>query len=350
MAIQLPLHWRVRLAVWLPAAAGLGLGLWASGAAGSQPMLIGLAVLLTAGLALAGQGVVHAALRLREAAAPTPVAPEPMSIGAAAEGPVAPGTLPAVAETVVLFRPVTSLPGLDPCGVEAELRWMTALEGLLPPAAWPGPLSAECATALLDRWLMTACRQFQAWAPTLGNEATLWLPLGEPWLTGPAADALEPAVARATAAAGLAPQRLCLRLVPQREGRSTVLPATAMRLHALGCSLAADGFGAGAASLAQLQQLPLRAVCLPASLVDRAAYSASARLVVESTARLATSLGIRTLADGVGSPVLVELLAAAGCDLAQGDAVGPWLEVRDWPQRRLGPPFADSGTDAAALG
>lgn len=77
----------------------------------------------------------------------------------------------------------------------------------------------------------------------------------------------------------------------------------------------------------------MKAVCLDRSIVERASHSAGPRLVVESTARVAATLGMVTLADGVASSAQGRDLAELGCQFGVGEACGPWLEPVDWQRR-----------------
>lgn len=339
----LPLHWRVRLALWLPALAGGGLAAWL----GPPQLALGLAAVWAGLLLLWGEPVVQA---VRRQAAPVPE-PAPAAAGLAL-APVAAGEDLAQAleqgAVTVLYRPLRTLPELRLCGVEAELRWRHPLAGLLPPPDWPQPLPAGLAERLLDLWLVEACTQFVRWAPRLDTRdaATLWLALPPLWLDSPG---LEEALDRAVTVAGLAPERLRLRCAPRMQGRTALLPEPALRLQRRGFGLAAEAFGAGPASLAHLNDLPVRAVCLDRSFVDRAAHAAPQRLVVESTARLAASLGMQTLADGVTSEAQVLALGAMGCQLGLGEVCGPWLDAAHWSQRWTEPRFADTGADTTAV-
>jgi EAL domain-containing protein (putative c-di-GMP-specific phosphodiesterase class I) len=241
----------------------------------------------------------------------------------------------------VMFRPLRTLPELTLCGVESELRWNRQLQGLQPPDDWPGGLPASLSDALLALWLGASCQQFVRWLPRLDAQAgaTLWLRLPALWLDAPG---LAPALDRAVADSGLDRSRLRLRVTAQVAGRHATLPASAQRLREQGYVLAADAFGGGAASLAHLNDLPVRAVCLDRSLIERACHGPSQRLVVESTARLASSLGMQTLADGVASESQVLTLGELGCAVGLGEVCGPWLDAEDWSARWAAPRIADT--------
>jgi EAL domain-containing protein (putative c-di-GMP-specific phosphodiesterase class I) len=329
-----PLHWRVRATLWgVGAAAAGGVALAGEWRLAAQ-LAAGLALLLL----VAGEATVRA---VRRAGAPRA---EPAAVTGPTEPAPAPGAGLARAlaegELVVLYRPLRTLPELSLCGVESELRWRRPMEGLQAPDQWPQPLPPALADALLAAWLPQACAQFADWQRRLDQRAPgmLWLRLPAPLLEAPGLEAL---LAQALQASGVARSRLRLRVTPALAGRTAVLPEAARRLQQQGLALAVDGFGVGTASLAQLNQLPVAAVCLDHTLVERAAQHLPQRLVVESTARLAASLGMVTLADGITSEAQVLALGTLGCQLGVGEVCGPWLEAELWSQRWALPKVTD---------
>lgn len=239
------------------------------------------------------------------------------------------------AHTVALYRPLRSLPELHLRGIEAELRWCHPTLGTCPPSAWPGALAPETAADLLDAWAARVLPQFSRWLPGLRERgcATLWLRLPPAWLALPS---FGPRLTAALAAHGIDPSLLVLRVPLLVDGRQARLPASVLALQAQGVTLAVDAFGAGSASLTHLDQLPVRTVCLAPSFVERAAPGTPQRWVVESTARLAASMGMSTLAEGITQESQVLALAALGCQLGVGEVCGPWLEAPDCASRWAG--------------
>lgn len=242
-------------------------------------------------------------------------------------------------DTVLLYRPLRSLPELQLRGIEAELRWRHPLHGLVPPAQWPAELPPALVAELLGAWLEPACARFAQWLPTFRSRggATLWLRLPLPLLDHPA---LAERLAQALTAHGLDASVLVLRVPLRVQGRQARLPDAVSSLQALGVTIAVDAFGAGPASLTHLNQLPVRTICLAPSFVARAGPNTPQRWVVESTARLAQSMGMSTLAEGITQDTQVLALAAMGCELGVGDVCGPWLEADDWTRRWRSVPAA----------
>jgi EAL domain-containing protein (putative c-di-GMP-specific phosphodiesterase class I) len=334
---------------WWLAVAGLAAVVATGALAG--PVAAGLAaVAVAAGLAALAQARQRATYPVATpAAAPAVTAspvvppdtqpdtrPDAAAMPVPAPAPTAPA-VPEPADLVLHFRPLRSLPELHLRGVEAELRWRQPAGELRAPADWPEAVAPAVATALLDAWLGPALAQFAAWLPLLRPRGggTLWLRLPAPLLAWPD---LPQRVAEALQAHALDPSVLVLRVPLRVQGRRAELPEAAAALQALGVTLAVDGFGAGTASLTHLDRLPVRTVCLAPSFVARAGPGTPQRWVVESTARLAKSLGMGTLAEGVAHDSQVLAMAALGCTLGVGEVCGPWLAAADWERRwSMGP-------------
>jgi EAL domain-containing protein (putative c-di-GMP-specific phosphodiesterase class I) len=89
-------------------------------------------------------------------------------------------------------------------------------------------------------------------------------------------------------------------------------------LRRVGVRLSVDDFGTGYSSLAYLKRLPVDEVKLDKSFVLNMTGDADDAAIVRSTIELAHNLGLQLVAEGVENQETLELLAALGCDLAQG--------------------------------
>lgn len=70
-------------------------------------------------------------------------------------------------------------------------------------------------------------------------------------------------------------------------------------LKAPGLSVALDDFGTGYSSLASLHQMPIDVVKIDRSFVSQSASSAHHRVLIDATFKLARSLGMQTVAEGI---------------------------------------------------
>ncbi len=123
-------------------------------------------------------------------------------------------------------------------------------------------------------------------------------------------------------------------------------PDTAMtvlkRVDDLGCRLSLDDFGTGYSSLAYLQRLPIDELKIDRSFVAAMTDDDNAAVVVRSVIKLANSLGLTVVAEGVESEDAFVWLRALGCDQMQGYYLGQgmtsedllaWLRQSPWAAR-----------------
>lgn len=90
------------------------------------------------------------------------------------------------------------------------------------------------------------------------------------------------------------------------------------RLRELGFRLSIDDFGTGEASLAYLADLPSDELKIDRRFVSRLMTNDRDRAIVTSTISLAHALGQAVVAEGIEDEPTFRLLAALGCDHAQG--------------------------------
>jgi EAL domain-containing protein (putative c-di-GMP-specific phosphodiesterase class I) len=89
-------------------------------------------------------------------------------------------------------------------------------------------------------------------------------------------------------------------------------------LHALGVKIAIDDFGTGYSSLSYLQQFPIDVLKIDKSFIDHTTASAKQRALVEAIIRLAGTLDLQVIAEGIEDPAQRDALAEMGCPLGQG--------------------------------
>jgi diguanylate cyclase len=105
---------------------------------------------------------------------------------------------------------------------------------------------------------------------------------------------------------------------------------TITRLDRMGVAISLDDFGTGFSSLQHLRRLPLAEVKIDRSFVLGMATDRGDAAIVRSVIDLAGALGLRVVAEGVEDERTWRLLAAAGCDAAQG-----WFHARPMPAADL---------------
>ena len=89
-------------------------------------------------------------------------------------------------------------------------------------------------------------------------------------------------------------------------------------LREAGVRIAVDDYGTGYSSLAYLRELPVDELKLDKSFLTDLQEDPRALAIVRSTIRLAHSLGLRMVAEGVEDAATSEELVRAGCEVHQG--------------------------------
>ena len=118
---------------------------------------------------------------------------------------------------------------------------------------------------------------------------------------------------------GLEPSSLVLEIT---ESGVMLSPETAMRtmreLRALGVTLALDDFGTGHSSLAHLREFPIDTLKIASPFVAGLPDGELDAVFVDAIVRLATSLGLGVVAEGIESSRQSEAVAELGCTHGQG--------------------------------
>jgi diguanylate cyclase (GGDEF)-like protein/PAS domain S-box-containing protein len=238
----------------------------------------------------------------------------------------------------VVYQPLVNLVSGKFAGVEALLRWRHPQRGLVSPVEFI-PIAEACGLigALGQFVLQTSCRAFAAMpcVSTLGVVPTLAVNLSRAQLrqSGLVAD-----VQDALRANGLSPQQLVLEVTESLAAQDAVVLATLHAIRELGVALSLDDFGTGYSSLSCLHELPVNYVKVDRSFVSQAETSAYHRVLIEATIRMAQTLGLGTVAEGIETQGQAALMAALGCDKGQGYLYSKPLEMQDlvaWVQARV---------------
>ncbi|WP_394788089.1 putative bifunctional diguanylate cyclase/phosphodiesterase [Rhodoferax sp.] len=226
----------------------------------------------------------------------------------------------------VMYQPVVGLLGPErddgsvdrSTGVEALVRWRHPTRGVVPPFEFIG-VAEECGLigALGDFVLATACRQFVHWQATLGPRAPrlLAVNLSRAQLAQPGWVAYVAELLRST---GMAPAQLQLEVTESLAAQDENVQARLHELKALGLTLALDDFGTGYSSLASLHQLPVDIVKIDRSFVCQADTSPHHRVLIEATVRVAHSLGMGTVAEGIETAAQAAVVRELQCEKGQG--------------------------------
>jgi diguanylate cyclase (GGDEF)-like protein len=222
----------------------------------------------------------------------------------------------------VVYQPVVGLNADGAtdhaAGVEALVRWQHPVRGVVPPIEFI-QVAEESGLigALGDFVLRRACRDFAAWQRDLGERAPRLLAVN--LSRAQLAEAGWPDVVRDVLAQnGMRADQLQLEVTESLAAQDQQVQQRLHELKAIGVTLALDDFGTGYSSLSSLHQLPVDTVKIDRSFVCQADTSHHHRVLIEATVKVAQSLGMSTVAEGIETEAQAAAVRAQSCAKGQG--------------------------------
>jgi diguanylate cyclase (GGDEF)-like protein len=222
-------------------------------------------------------------------------------------------------ELVAHYQPIVSLGDGTIQAFEALVRWQHPERGLLPPSDFLS--TAEESGLMIDVGrcvLEQAFRSAQMWEDAVPHTAEIgiWVNLAPSELQN---ERLVEELALALARSGLDARRLTLEITESSMSRDEQVAIKALRqLRDLGVRLSIDDFGTGYSSLSRLAELPIEMLKIPKTFVDQLEGDATDVGVVDAILRLAGSLGLVTVAEGIEHLSQARRVQQLGCGLGQG--------------------------------
>jgi diguanylate cyclase (GGDEF)-like protein len=217
---------------------------------------------------------------------------------------------------VLHYQPIVDLESNRVTAVEALVRWVHPERGLIPPNDFIPLAETTGLIVPLGRWVLReACRQVGVWRRELGNDLNVSInvspvQLKHPGLIDDVRDAID--------AAGLEPSDVVIEVtetgVVEKGAASEVLFA----LRALGLRIAMDDFGTGYSSLGQIGRLPIDIIKIDRTFVQSYGIASTETALTASIVRLASSLNMVTVAEGIENTTQLANIRALGCEAAQG--------------------------------
>ncbi len=219
-------------------------------------------------------------------------------------------------EIELYYQPKIRLADGKTIGMEALARWPHPRRGVLAAAEFVGlaeqsHLISQLTEQVIDKALGQTAKW---WADDLPVQVCVNLPARDLMNIH-----LIEVVRQALKRHGLPPDALRLDINEQvLAGKPTQAVATVTELVELGVGISLDDFGTGYSSLAQLTRLGISEVKLDPDLVSGLPGCRERSMTVKSLVRLAQSLGIRSIGEGVETEAAALALRLIGCDGAQG--------------------------------
>ncbi|MBW6436294.1 EAL domain-containing protein [Actinoplanes hulinensis] len=220
-------------------------------------------------------------------------------------------------EFKLLYQPIVELPSGSVAGVEALIRWQPNDQPVISPAEFI-PVAEHSGLIIdLGAWIIeTACADAAAWQLRYGiagprvNINVSARQLLDPVLPGMVADALH--------RHGLTPDRITIEITETAVFAGGAALETVRELRELGVGVALDDFGTGHSSLTLLRTCPVTTLKVDKSFIDDLNGTAEQEAIASSLSTIASTLGLRAVAEGVETQDQADRLHALGYRYAQG--------------------------------
>ena len=236
-------------------------------------------------------------------------------------------------ELVVHYQPVLSLPAGRCTAVEALVRWRHPERGLIYPDAFIQTAERIGAIGAIGSYVLRqACADAATWRNTHPDDPmAMHVNISALQLDD---DGFIDIVTGALAEFALAPDQLVLEITETVVISSPVAIDRLNTLATHGVTIAIDDFGTGYSALTTLRSLPATIVKIDKSFVAGSTDNPQDRAVIEAVVKMATQMGMQTIAEGVERPDQRTFLEGIGADAVQGylylrpttaDKFGDWL-------------------------
>ncbi|MBU1224826.1 MAG: EAL domain-containing protein [Gammaproteobacteria bacterium] len=215
------------------------------------------------------------------------------------------------------YQPQISLREGGIVGVEALLRWQHPELGMIAPADFI-PIAEESGQILpIGEWVLrSAVKQLKTWMDAGLAPMTMAVNLSAVQFRHPHLPEL---LAQILDEAKLAPHCLELELTESVAMDDAPAAIAVMdRLHARGIRMSIDDFGTGYSSLSYLKRFKVHRLKIDQSFVRDIGEDPEDRAIVSAIIRLADSLGLQTIAEGVETEGQLTFLCEQGCKEVQG--------------------------------
>jgi diguanylate cyclase (GGDEF)-like protein/PAS domain S-box-containing protein len=213
-------------------------------------------------------------------------------------------------------------------GLEALLRWDRPGHGLVPPDAFIPALEETGLIREVGVWVINeACRQIAEWtAGDVGARRVAVNVSGRQFVDGD----LDHDIGVALAAHGVSAEFLELEITESSLMANTHRTlATLQRLKARGVRISIDDFGTGFSSLAYLRQFPVDTLKIDIAFIRNVTTSVVDAAMTEMIIRMAHTLEMDVVAEGVETAAQLAFLTEHGCDEIQGYYFSRPLPVPD---------------------
>ena len=230
-------------------------------------------------------------------------------------------------ELFVVYQPLVDMVTGRLAGLEALVRWRHPERGLVSPVEFIPVAEAVGLIGPIGLFVLRrACGEFAKLNQLLGahGSPSVAVNLSRAQLR---AATMADDVLSSMREFDIRPDQLILEVTESLAAQDQVVQSTLHQIKALGVALSLDDFGTGYSSLSCLHELPVSTVKIDRSFVSQAQTSDYHRVLIEATIRMAQTLGLGTVAEGIETTGQADLMRALGCGKGQGYLYSKPLEI-----------------------
>ena len=222
-------------------------------------------------------------------------------------------------EFILFYQPIFSSASNSFVGCEALVRWDSPEGGIRGPGRFIDVAEeAGLIIPISDFVLREACRQIKEWSESgfVRDSFYINVNISPKYIAQPAFDEK---VLDIFSQYEIEPSKIRLEITENLFLKDRAMASNKLqRLRDAGIKIYIDDFGTGYSSLSYLQNLPIDALKIDKSFVDKLLVDSINSQIVEVVLKLAQAMGIDAIAEGVETLQQYEHLSNLGCGLMQG--------------------------------
>ena len=238
-------------------------------------------------------------------------------------------------EYMLVYQPKTDLRTGRINGVEALIRWNNPELGIVSPLEFV-PVLEQCGLIpQVTDWVLTeVCRQIKSWEPLGLSDLRVAINVSP-------VDLRDKDFSRRFLAVvdewGVSPRSLEVEITETGVIQNMKTAVQSLQeLQSRGIQLSLDDFGTGYSSLSHLNALPLNVLKIDGCFIKDLHLNRSNQAIVKAIVAMASTAGLRILAEGVEDEQEMQILKSFGCDEIQGFLISQPLRAEELAEFVIG--------------
>ncbi len=244
------------------------------------------------------------------------------------------------------YQPIVAAADGTIVGAEALIRWRHPHKGIVAPGEFIEVAEETGLILPIGAWVLDeACRQLAAWTKEGLELGRLSVNVSAVQLRG---GVIQDQLTDVLSRHAVAPSSLDLEITENAILVDEVEASDCLRaLKALGVRVSLDDFGTGYSSLSYVKRFPVDALKIDRSFTSDPEHDADACGISAAIVSMGRHLHLRTVGEGVETPLEAEWLRKCGCDELQGYLFAPPLPATEFAQflRAGGRPLQDEAKE-----